>query len=652
MANPGFIWYPRPDDMERSHVARLARRHGAASARELRERAARDPAWFYPAVIEDLGIEWFRPYARLADRSRGLPWTDWFLGGELNIVHNALDRHLCRGHGGELAVVAEGESGRIERLTYSQLGDRVSRLAGALVGLDVAAGDAIGFYLPMTADVVVALLACLKIGAVPVPVFAGFGPEALAARLADAGARVVLTADGTTRRGKEVRFKETVDAACALAGGVRHVVVLRRLGGSIPWREERDLWWDELEAGGAASVATARLPAEARSLVLYTSGTTGRPKGAVHTHAGVQIVTAKEVGYHFDVRAGDVAFWLTDIGWMMGPWAILGTLFHRGAVVLMDGVPDCPDADRLWSIAERHRVTHLGVAPTVIRLLSSHGESNVRRRDLTSLRMLGSTGEPWDETSYRWFAEVVGGGRCPVINISGGTELMGCLLAPLPTAPIKPCSLQGPALGMDVDVLDDAGAPVRGSVGYLVCRNAAPNMTRGFLGDSRRYLETYFSRFGEGIWDHGDWAEIDQDGAWFIKGRADDTLKVAGKRVGPGEVEGAAVSHPAVREAAAVGVPDALKGTVLVLVAVPRIGFEPSAALADEVSRHVAAGLGPALRPARIVWVSALPVTRSGKILRALIRKVLAGEAVGEVPTLANPDALTSLARAAGGNGA
>ena len=648
MSQPRFVWHPRPDDLERSNVARLARRHGIASASELRLRAARDPEWFYPAMIEDLGIEWFRRYGRLADGSRGLPWTDWFAGGELNIVHNALDRHARDGHGAGVAVIAEDESGRTTVLSYSELGARVGRLAGALAGLEVRAGHAVGFYLPMTADVVVALLACLKIGAVPVPVFAGFGPDALAARLADAGASVVLTADGTVRRGKRIRLKETVDAACTLAPGVRHVVVLRRLGGSVSWREGRDLWWDEFEESGPVSTPTAHLPADARSLILYTSGTTGRPKGVVHTHAGVQVVTAKEVGYHLDVRPGEVVFWLTDIGWMMGPWAILGTFFHRGAVVLLDGVPDFPDAGKVWSVVEKHRVTHLGVAPTVIRLLAASGQDRARRSDLTSLRILGSTGEPWDETSYRWFSDVVGGGRCPVINISGGTELMGCLLAPLPTAPIKACSLQGPALGMDVDVLDETGNSVRGEVGYLVCRNAAPNMTRGFLGDPQRYLETYFGRFGEGIWNHGDWARVDEDGEWFITGRADDTLKVAGKRVGPGEVEAAAASHPAVREAAAVGLPDPLKGTALVVVAVALPGSEPGEALGLDLARHIEAHLGPALRPSRVVWADALPVTRSGKILRALIRKVLTGEAVGEVATLANPEALPALARVAG----
>jgi acetyl-CoA synthetase len=647
MPGSTHIWRPRPEDLESSKAARFMRRHGLADAEALRARAARDPEWFYPAIIGDLGVEWFRGWDQLRDDSRGLPWTEWFLGGKLNLVHNVLDRHLRDGRGPQRAVVAEDESGAVTTLTYDDLNTRVCRFAGALALLGVGVGDAVGFYLPMTADVVVALLGCLKIGAVPVPVFAGFGPDALAARLVDSGARVLLTADGTIRRGKELPLKPAADQACALAPAIRNVVVLRRTGSQVPWQAGRDVWWDELEARGPAELPTASLDASARSMILFTSGTTGRPKGAVHTHAGVQIVTAKEASYHFDVRPGDVMFWLTDIGWMMGPWSILGTLFCGGAVVLLDGAPDHPAPDKLWAMVERHGVTHLGVSPTVVRVLAGHGEDIVRRHELGSLRILGSTGEPWDETSYLWYFRNAGGGRCPVINISGGTELMGCLLAPLPVAPLAACSLQGAALGMDVAVLDEEGRSVRGEVGYLACRNAAPNMTRGFLNDPDRYLATYFARFGEEVWCHGDWAKIDEDGQWFITGRADDTLKIAGKRVGPGEVEEAAVAHPAVREAAAVGVANELKGTALVLVAVPRAGFEASETLGEEVCRYIAARLGSSLRPERVVWTEALPVTRSGKVLRGLIRRILAGEDAGSVASVANPDALEALARVA-----
>jgi acetyl-CoA synthetase len=382
--------------------------------------------------------------------------------------------------------------------------------------------------------------------------------------------------------------------------------------------------------------------AEHEALVIYTSGTTGRPKGAVHTHGGLIAQTAKELAYNFDVKGGDRFFWLTDIGWMMGPWEIIGATALGAACMIFEGAVNWPDPGRLWQMVERHRLTHLGVSPTAVRLLLRSGSDWPARRDLSSLRILGSTGEPWDPESYLWLFREAGHERCPVINISGGTEVMGALVSCSPAAPLKPCSFQGPGLGMDVDVVDDSGLPVRGTVGYLVLKKPAPSMTRGFLNDPQRYLDTYFSRW-PGVWYHGDWARVDSEGFWFIEGRADDTIKVAGRRTGPAEVESALMGHSGVSEAACIGVPDELRGEAVLCFVILQHGYAPTEELATELAETVVRALGKTLRPRRVVFVPALPKTRSAKIVRGAIRRRYLGLPPGDLSSVENLDALDSI---------
>ncbi|MBI4365363.1 MAG: AMP-binding protein [Deltaproteobacteria bacterium] len=651
-----FVWTPSPALVASANITRFMRAQGIATYDALIARSIADIGWFWDAALRDLGVEWFTPYRTVYDASRGFPWTSWFLGGEINLVHNCLDRHAASPAARQRpAILWEGDGGERRTFSYGELAAAVQRLAGGLCGLGLGRGDAVGIFMPMTPEVVIGMLACQKIGAIPIPVFSGFGAEALAVRMADAGVKAILTADGGVRRGKPVPVKATVDIAAAKIPSLQHVIVHRRTGAAVEWISARDRWWDAVPTGEEAE--TARLPAEATALVLYTSGTTGRPKGCIHTHAGALAQIAKEVGYAFDVKPGEVFFWLTDIGWMMGPWAIIGALFHGAAVVLYEGAPDFPAPDRLWRIVEHVRATHLGISPTVIRVLKRHGDEWVRHADRGSLRILGSTGEPWDPESYRWFFEVVGEKRCPIINISGGTELIGCLLSPLPITELKPCTLRGPGLGMDVDVFDESGRSIRGGIGYLVCKQPAPSMTKGFVNDRERYLETYFGKWPH-VWNHGDWAMVDADGYWFLQGRADDTIKVAGKRVGPAEVEGALMEHPAVAEAAAIGVPHAVKGEVIVcfvvlkeLVRGSRFEVRTSneknddqrSTLVEELKDQVAKVLGKPMRPERIEFVSALPKTRSAKIVRGAIRKQWLGEPLGDISTIENPHALDDI---------
>jgi acetyl-CoA synthetase len=434
-------------------------------------------------------------------------------------------------------------------------------------------------------------------------------------------------------------MKETVDDALAAAPSVEHVVVWRRLGVDVPFADGRDHDWADLVADLPGELPALDVESETPYLIAYTSGTTGRPKGALHVQGSFLLSIAREAAYQSDVRPGDRILFATDMGWIMGPWTVVGGGAAGAAVVFMEGAPDWPD-DRLWKLVESERVTMLGVSPTLVRALIPRG---VPEADLSSLRTVTTTGEPWNRGPYDWLDEhVCGKGRIPIVNISGGTEVGACFLSVSVLAPTKPCSLGFPALGLDMDVFDEHGRPLRGEVGELVCKRPWPGMTRGIWGDPERYLETYWRRF-PGVWTHGDWASIDEDGYWYLHGRSDDTLNVAGKRIGPAEVESAAVDHPAVAEAAAIGVPHDVKGEVIWLFCVPQPGITPDA---DEVMHCVTDELGKAFRPERIVFVSALPKTRSAKIVRRAVRAKALGQDPGDVSTLENPEALEEIANA------
>ena len=636
-----IVWRPTPEIIARANVTRFMTRHGIRDYDDLIRRCAQDTSWFWDAALRDLGVVWDRPYTSVQDASRGFPWTRWFLDGKLNIVRNCIDRD----RGPAPALIWESDDGRTTTWDAAMLRRTVCRIANALRELGVGKGDSVGIYMPMIPEIVAVFFACLKIGAIAVPVFSAFGAPALAARLQDSQVKVLFTADGVSRRGKQSPLKPEADLAVADCPSVRKVVVFRRLGIPVPMTG-RDVYWNDLVDRQSDDAPTESLDAEDTALVLYTSGTTGRPKGTVHTHAGALAQCAKELGYGFDVKAGDVFFWVTDIGWMMGPWEMIGAAFFGATLVLFEGAPNYPNPDRLWEIVERHKVTHLGISPTAIRLLKTSPLDWVRKHRLDSLRILGSTGEAWDPDSYLWFFEHVGGRRCPIINISGGTEILGCHLMPLPITSLKPCTLRGPGLGMDVDVFDDDGKPIRGGIGHLVCKKPAPSMTKGFLGDPERYLETYFSKFGPEVWYHGDWAKVDEDGFWFLYGRSDDTIKVAGKRVGPAEVEGALIAHPAVTEAAAIGVPHDIKGETVVCFVVLKPGQAASEPLREELREQVVKHLGKTLKPEALKFVKALPKTRSAKIVRGAIRRRYLNQPLGDVASVENPDAIEEIARA------
>jgi acetyl-CoA synthetase len=619
------IWRPRDDVLERANVVRLMRKHGIDDYRELVRRSQAEPEWFWPAAVDDLGLEFSEPWQRVVDTSRGPEWATWFAGGKLNVAWNCVHRWARGERADSVAAVFRGEAGERRSLTFAQLSREVTRLAEALVGLGVEPGDRVGIFLPMSPEAAIASHACAHVGAMQVPIFSGFAASAVAQRLADAEAKVVITCETSFRRGRELPMHATVEEARREAPSVEHVVVAP---------------WDELVADRPGELEPLAVESEHPYLLAYTSGTTGRPKGAVHVQGGFLVSIAREAAYQADLHAGDVLHFVTDMGWIMGPWTVVGAGALGASVVFAEGAPDWPH-DRLWRLVEEEGVHVLGVSPTLVRALIPHGEPTA---DLSSLRTFVTTGEPWNPDPYRWLFDRVGGGRCPIINISGGTEVGACFLSPTHAEPIKTCSLGRPALGAAIDVFDADGRSLVGSgeVGELVCKAPWPGMTRGFWRDPERYLDAYWRRF-PGVWTHGDWASVDEDGYWFLHGRSDDTLNIAGKRIGPAELESAAVAHAAVSEAAAVAVPHAVKGEVPWLFCVLAPGAE---AAEEDVERAVAAQLGKAFAPERVVFVPALPKTRSAKIVRRAVRAAALGEDPGDLSSVENPDALAEIAGA------
>jgi acetyl-CoA synthetase len=640
-----IVWRPTPEYVKDAHLTRFMELHNIPTFEALLQASTGDVAWFTDAVLHFLDIRFYQPYSQVVDLSRGIAWPRWCVGGKMNIVHNCLDKYIGTEAEHRLALISETEDGRICTKTYGELWRQVNQAANALRSLGLGKGDAIGLYMPMTCEIVVAILAIAKIGGIILPLFSGYGAGALASRLQDAGAKALFTADGFYRRGKPVALKPTADEALAQTPTLKNLIVLKNTGIDTPMSPGRDHWWHELIDAQPDQAATEMTEAEDILMLIYTSGTTGRPKGAVHTHCGFPVKAAQDMAFGTDLHPGQLIYWMTDMGWMMGPWLVFGALILGSTFFLYDGAPDYPGPDRVWDMVARHHITQLGVSPTLIRSLIPYGEEPVHMHDLSGLRLFASTGEPWNPGPWMWLFEQVGGSTRPIINYSGGTEISGGILMSNPLTPLKPCSFSAPCPGMAVDVYDENGLPVRGEVGELVITAPWIGMTRGFWKDAQRYEETYWSRWPD-VWVHGDYAAIDSDGLWYILGRSDDTIKVAGKRLGPAEVESVLVNHPAVVEAAAIGVPDPIKGSRLVVFCVLKPGIAPGDDLRKDLKERVAMALGKPLAPQEVRFVSDLPKTRNAKVMRRMIRSAYLGQALGDTSSLVNPEAVEEIIKA------
>lgn len=632
--NQQIVWQPNPQWIKESNLQRFMDRHQIDSYDELMKRSIDDIAWFWDETLKDLDIQFYQPYQEIVDLSEGIQFPRWCVGGKMNIIHNCIEKWRNTPAWNQTALIWEGEEGTVVKFTYSELSREVNRCANALRELGLGKGDAVGLYMPMVPELAISFLAIIKIGAIILPLFSGYGPAAVSTRLADANAKALFTADGMYRRGKKVPMKPNADEALQNVPSVQHVIIVNRTGiNDIPWATGRDHWWHDLVPTQSDEAETEITDAEDVLMIIYTSGTTGRPKGAMHTHCGFPIKAAQDMYHSMDLKKNEIMYWMSDMGWMMGPWEVFGTLLIGATMVFYDGGPDYPGGDRVWSLVENHDITHLGISPTLIRALKPQGTNPVKKHNLSSLRMVGSTGSPWDPESWMWLFRNVLDSEKPIINYSGGTEISGGILCGNFFKPLKPCAFSGPVVGMDADVVDDKGQPVRNAVGELVIRKPWIGMTRGFWNDRQRYLDTYWSRF-ENIWLHGDYAAIDEDGLWYILGRSDDTIKVAGKRLGPAEVESIVNAHPAVTESAAIAIPHEIKDNVVVLFCVLKDGEEPTNELRQELMDLVIKNLGKPLRPKAIKFTKSLPKTRNAKVMRRVIRAAYLGEDPGDVSSL------------------
>lgn len=645
-----YIWEPTQEYLD-CKAGEFLKLHGISNIKDLIDKSIDDTDWFWDNALKFMGFDWDQKYSQIMDDCGNVAQTSWFLDGKLNIAKNCLDYHVQpnspklgirdRAGSDSIAVIWENELGLNSKLTYGQLYDLSNKVAKSLVSHGFKPGDAIAIYMPMTAEMIAIFFGCLRIGVIVIPIFSGYGHQAIADRLNDAKAKAIFTVNGSYRKGKIITLVEEARVAVAVSPSVHNLIVVKHIDSSTETLKNPNEKWfhDFIENNHGVDLENYTTQAEDKSLYLYTSGTTGAPKACVHTHAGALAQIAKEHGFCFDVRLGDVFFWITDLGWMMGPWKIIGALFWGATVMLYEGAPNHPNSNHLFKIIEKYKVNILGISPTLIRTLKGASDLNIDAIDLTSLKYLGAAGEPFDEDSYMWFFNKVGLKNCPVVNFSGGTEVIGGFLTPYPLIPCKPCSLGFKGLAMDVGVYDEDGNEVVDKVGHLVCRKPSPSMTKGFLNAHEKYIDTYFSKFTN-TWYHGDWAKIDPDGYWFLYGRSDDTIKIAGKRLGPSEVEAILTSHDNVVEAAVIGIPDEIKGESIVCFIVLNTSVYDESQVIHKLIQSLVDNLGHSFKPKSINIVKALPKTRSGKIVRKTIKQKYLNQSKIDMSSIENPESL------------
>jgi acetyl-CoA synthetase len=636
-----WILSPPKELVKESNIKRWMDEHGIKSYEELLERA-KDLEWFWGEVAKEL--DWFKPWEKVLDWKP--PYAKWFVGGKINIAYNALDRHMATPRENKIAFLWEGETKEERKLTYKKLHEEVNRFANGLKSLGVRKGDRVGIYLPMIPELPISMLACAKIGAVHSVVFSGFSAKALRDRINDANAKVLITADAFFRRGKIVPTKRYADEALKEAPSVEKVIVARRTVHDVDLMKGRDVWWDDLVKGQSKKAKSVETDSEDMLYILYTSGTTGKPKGIIHVHGGYAVGTYWTLKTVFDLKEDDIWWCAADIGWVTGhSYIVYAPLMIGATSVLYEGAPAFPEPDRWWAMIEKYKVTVFYTSPTAIRAHMRLGNEWPLSHDLSSLRLLGSVGEPINPEAWRWYHEVVGRRRCQIMDTWWQTETGNFIISPLPITPLKPGSATKPLPGFSAEVLDEEGKPLTEEGGNLVLLTPWPAMFRGLYKDPERYREIYWSKY-PGAYLTGDMARKDEDGYFWIQGRADDVLNVAGHRIGNSEVESALVSHEKVAEAAVIGKPHPIKGESIVAFVVLKEGVEASEELRRELQEHAGEEIGKIAKPDELWFVRDVPKTRSGKIMRRVVRAVAIGNPPGDISTLANPEAVEEIRRA------
>jgi acetyl-CoA synthetase len=615
------------------------KKHNISSLDELSIKSKNNLEWFWESVDKDIGIVWDEPYTKTLDMSKGIAWSKWFVNGKTNIYKSSVEK-FTKQTPNKIAYHFISENGIENKLSYFELNSKVSKLANGLKSLGIKKGDVIAIYLPMIEEAIVSILAAAKIGAIQSVIFSGYSSESLQIRLQDCHAKILLTSDGFNRKGKSVSQKTTIESAI-IDTNIEKIIMVSYMGIDQYEKSEKIQFYDELISNQSDSCDTEIMDSEDPLFILYTSGTTGKPKGVIHTHGGFSVFAGHQASYLVDIHQNDMLFWPADVGWITGlVWNVYGLLIMGASAIIYDGALDYPTEDRIWQILSKHKVTIFGISPTAVRIFKKNNAQPLKKYSLDKLRNIPTTGEPLDEDSWWWLFEKVGNKKIPIMNLSGGTEIGGAMLSVFPGMKLKPSTVGIPVPGMNLDIVDDDGNSVREKNGYLVIKSPWPAMTRGLLHDDDRYIETYWSRF-ENIWFHGDYVFADSDNLWYMHGRTDDVINVSGHRMSTSEIEHIVISHEKISDAASISIPDAITGEAIVVFFVA--DKKKYTNLEFEVIEHISKRIGKIAKPKYVFQLSDLPKTRTGKIMRRLLKTKLMGEELGDLSSLENPDILNEI---------